>query len=328
MGILLISANPLFGEVIAEMLVETLSTELRVLPPAQAAAQIQRMQPEVLIVDEKTPEIQLEQILSSARSLPRVRILLLNAYSNDLVLLDSYRACMRKVEDLHNMIKSTQGIAENQNYRLIEETIARAGMFNFLGALYNRRPDCRLVRKLSVIPADDFMSLHEGQASPQVSQGLKEMSDFIRTESGLAEEELERRLAVDWTRLFRGVRPGYGPPPPYESVYLANDRGTVETLQAVVGKYHQAGAAIEAGSTNRPDYIGLELGFLGFLADQEAKARQAGEIERGENYARISQVFVADHLGKWAKRFCKVAIGHADTKFYRGLLLLTLGIFE
>ncbi|MEJ2709392.1 MAG: molecular chaperone TorD family protein [Anaerolineales bacterium] len=326
MGILLISANPLFGEVIAEMLPGTLDSELCAFTPDQVATQIEQMQPEVLIVDEKIPGIQLERILSRARALPRARVLLLNAYSNDFVVLDTYRASIQKVEDLHHMIKSNKWVSEDQDYQRIDQAKARAGMFNFLAALYNRRPDRGLVHKLSVIPVDDFVNLPDEQAPPEVSQGLREMSEFIRRASGLEEEEIERRLAVDWTRLFRGVRPGYGPPPPYESVYLSNNNDVVRTLQSVVSKYSQAGATIEQSSANRPDYIGLELGFMGFLADQKAKAWQAGEIERGKNFAEISQTFMADHLGRWVQRFCNVAIEHARTEFYRGLLLLTKGV--
>jgi TorA maturation chaperone TorD len=200
-------------------------------------------------------------------------------------------------------------------------------MYGFLAALYNQRPDVDLVRRLRTVGIESFvqMSQEEG-ASPDLIQGLSEMAQFIDATLDETEEDLEQTLGVDWTRLFRGVNPNYGATPPYEGVFEDNYRDPLEVLQKINAIYHENGVMIGEDSLNRPDYIGLELDFLRFLAEREAEAWEQGDEELALSYADKGRAFFHEHLGGWAWKFCDHALEHARTDFYQGFLRLTKGI--
>jgi TorA maturation chaperone TorD len=138
--------------------------------------------------------------------------------------------------------------------------------------------------------------------------------------AGQADEQVEQELAVDWTRLFRGLRPGYGPPPPYEGVYLGGDG--LQAIQAVARFYHSHGLGPADGAGNRPDYIGLELDFLRHACEQQAGALEKGETGEAEKWQEVEESFLEEHTGKWIGAYCERAIAEARTDFYRGTLRL------
>ena len=57
-------------------------------------------------------------------------------------------------------------------------------------------------------------------------------------------QELSERLGVEFTRLFRGVKEGYGPPPPYESVYMGEGRVIGEATLEVMRFYTECGLGL------------------------------------------------------------------------------------
>jgi TorA maturation chaperone TorD len=183
------------------------------------------------------------------------------------------------------------------------------------------------VRRLRTVGIDAFVRMTEEEdASPDLVQGLSEMAAFIDDTKDQSEEEVEQRLGVDWTRLFRGISPNYGPTPPYEGVYQGGQRDPVEVLRLINAIYHENGVTIGEESPNRPDYIGLELDFLRFLAEREAEAWEQEEEGLAQSYAEKGRAFFQEHLGAWAWKFCDHALEHARTDFYRGFLRLTKGV--
>lgn len=209
----------------------------------------------------------------------------------------------------------------------------KANAFHFLAELYNQRPDKKFVANLKTFGTERIQKMAEmAGVDESVAEGFSLISSYINSIQDRSIDGIEEDLAVDWTRLFRGVSPDYGPKPPFESVYLAagkEDQGQMtRILSSLMSEYGREKVIINKESANRPDYIGLELGFLGFLSEKEAEAWLQGEEGLAEEYdQRISQ-FVKTHLGKWIAAFCKEVEKYAETDFYMGVIKITQGMVD
>jgi TorA maturation chaperone TorD len=126
--------------------------------------------------------------------------------------------------------------------------------------------------------------------------------------------------------LFRGVSPNYGPPPPFEGLYVKGGNNSHEVLETVLRCYRENGFSPDPAFQNRPDYVGMELDFLGLLSEREAEALENGDRSGSSEYLKTIRLFLLEHLGKWCGEFCDRAMVHAKTGFYRGALQLTKGI--
>jgi len=202
-----------------------------------------------------------------------------------------------------------------------EESLAQT--FSLLATLLNQIPDVALVEKLRIAGGDCLKLTGENLEAPVgIEQGLQKMSDFIEATADLPGEEVQEQLAIDWTRLFRGVSPTYGPQPPYEGLFRPDLGDHIVVMQAVNRIYREIGVATSDENSNRPDYLGTELGFLSFLIQQMAKAGRAGESSDARHYAGVAEKFMKEHLSKWVAAFISEAYPHANTDFYKGVLLL------
>ena len=204
---------------------------------------------------------------------------------------------------------------------------SRAGMYGFLATIYNQQADSQMVRNLR---KGEILTLLTSGCSdnfiPDIRHGLNEMAEFIQLSAVKPGKKVELLLAVDLTRLFRGVNPEYGPQPPYEGLYLNEGRDDQEVMQDVYRQYKNEGVTVGAASQNRPDYIGIELDFMRHLSELEASAMDAGDKDRASEYSKTADAFLAEHLGQWCGKFCDLAIPYAKIGFYRGALQLTKGI--
>jgi putative dimethyl sulfoxide reductase chaperone len=217
------------------------------------------------------------------------------------------------------------GQPDQQNEFSAAATV-RASMFDFLATLLNQRPDLELVRKLRSSSLEVLISQAEvSEPGSQVVLGLREMARFIESTSRDPETEVETALGVDWTRLFRGVTPRYGPPPPYESIYADTGETDLGTIKSLIEFYWTSGAQLENTAGNRPDYLGLELSFLCFLAEEEAKAWESGNEELARSYQEKASSFFEQHPAAWANKFLIEALNYAKTGFYKGYLYLCQG---
>lgn len=212
---------------------------------------------------------------------------------------------------------------------LAESAQTRAGMYSFLANLFNQRPDLELVRRLREMGPEGFsIGASQAEISSEVEEGLQEMASFIDDTQGQPEEQVEQDLAVDWTRLFRGVSPSYGPPPPYEGVYIEGAGSPSDILQAIMQVYHKFSVDVDEKAANRPDYIGIELDFLRYLNESEAGAWQEGDEEKALDFQGAQKDFLSRHLGRWAEKFCDRAMEEAKTGFYRGFIRLTRAVLK
>lgn len=203
----------------------------------------------------------------------------------------------------------------------------RANMYSFLATLLNRRPDSALVFSLKTAGGDFISSLAE-QASLTglAAEGFRDIAKYVDENKGQPEKEIEQELAVDWTRLFRGLSPAYSPMPPYEAAFTETPGNELVLIQRVNNFYRAHGLLVDDGTNERPDYIGLELSFLEYLADAEAEAWEAGNADLAKSYQNTARVFLKEHLSTWADKFLEPAMGFAKTSFYYGFLKLCRGV--
>ena len=131
-------------------------------------------------------------------------------------------------------------------------------------------------------------------------------------------------LAQEFTRLFRGVRPGYGPKPPYESLYRGEKTVMGDIAGEVKTRYKEAGLSVEARFKGEPpDHISFELFFLSHLHLIEDELRKEKKSQDAEGIAAQRRSFVEEHASRWVPAFCDAIIEAADTKFYKGIASLT-----
>ncbi|OGO14965.1 MAG: hypothetical protein A2Z14_05510 [Chloroflexi bacterium RBG_16_48_8] len=331
--ILIVSSNVLFAEVITQSLFSHSSLKLISVYPEAASGEIETIPPDVIIVDEAVGSEELGRILIAARNLPCAQLLLMNLKGNDFVVLDSRQAIIRHTTDLLDTINKDEMMKPKKRsnpevpFTAIEDAQARAGMYGFLATFYNQRPDKELVQRLRTVGIDSFVRMTEEEdASPDLVQGLSEMGQYIEATMDQEVGEVEQALGVDWTKLFRGISPGYGPTPPYEGIYQGGRQDQIEVLKQINRIYHENGVEIVEDSLNRPDYIGLELDFLRFLAEREVEAWEQEDEELALSNAEKARGFFQEHVGEWVSRFCDHALEHARTDFYRGFLRLTKGV--
>jgi len=106
MLILIVSANPLFKEVINEVLTD-LQSEVMELNVEEALNRICEIRPDVMIVDQTIEQPFFEGVLAEARNLQKTRIVVLDPIQNEFIQLDSRRSTMSKVEDLMEAISNS-----------------------------------------------------------------------------------------------------------------------------------------------------------------------------------------------------------------------------
>ena len=202
-----------------------------------------------------------------------------------------------------------------------------AKIFLFFANMMNHLPDGALIEELKEIHKAGFPdNLFQIGLSKSIRQGINEINHYLSKMSETSDKDIELQLAVDWTRLFRGVSKGYGPPPPYEGVYRSQDNIGVETIQVINNYYRKHDVGLENNIQNRPDYLGFEFDFVRHLFEAEAEAWDDGDQKSAVNFHMEGMRFLANHIEPWVPQFTKEALPYANTEFYKGFLRIMQGV--
>jgi TorA maturation chaperone TorD len=161
----------------------------------------------------------------------------------------------------------------------------------------------------------------------EIREGLSFISTFISSFKNHSREEILKRIAIDRTRLFRGVSEEHSPPPPYESFYR-EQRLSGQTSADVYRFYCRLGVTLPEGWTESPDYLGVEIDFMRLLCQGEEEAWLNHQPEKALKLLRASGDFLRDHLLNWAPSFFEKMVEMAGLDFYRGLARLTNGFLK
>jgi DMSO reductase family type II enzyme chaperone len=131
-------------------------------------------------------------------------------------------------------------------------------------------------------------------------------------------EQALHTLEIEYNRLFVG--PGRPQAPPYESFYR-DKWGLVmgPAARDVERRYAEAGLAMAPDHHDLPDHVATELGFMAYLAMQEAEARD----EERQIWLRRERLFLRDHLSVWLPLLCRRVKEASRHPFYTALAELT-----
>jgi TorA maturation chaperone TorD len=215
------------------------------------------------------------------------------------------------------------------NMRQLAE--ARSHVYQLLASVYNLLPNNDFVKMVVHQDVSALISSATGHCpasnlqQEELEQGIKVLELFQKHVGKVNRDELITRLGVDRTRLFRGLKRGYGPPPPYECVYLGGHTVMGEAAMQVKEMYSDSGYNTKLKGNEPPDYVGIELDFLRFLCDKEAEAWQADDQSKASDYRKKEYEFLRNHVVEWVPRFCKEVLTHARENFYQGIARLTEG---
>ncbi len=184
----------------------------------------------------------------------------------------------------------------------------------------------------------EFLLTHpDGSFVSRLRRGLSEGRDdpalepFAAQWSGVCEALPEpddaagiEALAVEHTRLFGGISPAYGPPPPYETVQRgAGVAEPAELAVAVANCYADAGLD-PVDEAVPADHLGIELKFIALLCHREMEAWQRGRHADAARALGLQREFLDSHLLGWAPRYWRFVQAHARHDFFRSVAALSL----
>lgn len=206
-----------------------------------------------------------------------------------------------------------------------EIALKRSTIYAFLSSFYNAVPREEFVAKMLSESFQKELGELAKLADGELREGAELLEQFLRLNRERELEKLTEELAVEFTRLFRGIKKGYSPPPPYESVYLGEGRVMGVATQKVMNHYLKAGFALNEEYGGPPDYIGTELKFLALASYREAESWKKGDKREALRLLKVQKTFLEEHVLAWVPKFCDVMLKEADTDFYRGVAKLTRG---
>ncbi len=203
---------------------------------------------------------------------------------------------------------------------------ARAAFYSFLSVHFTTLPDPAFVERMRNGDVTLMLEalVNDEAAEADIVTGASLMRDYLNQTRGVETAELSQALGVDRTRLYRGVSPTYGPPPPYEMVWSKMWQD-ISLLQTLARTYREMGLAPSPDAAERLDYIGVELDFMRELALREAAAWESDTPATAAKLLEAQHAFMTEHLGGWPSAFVEKALEWAKTDFYKGHLLMLRG---
>lgn len=222
-----------------------------------------------------------------------------------------------------------------ENIRLSEEEILlfskrageRSSIYMLLSNFYMQRPDEGFLRK---IKSDEFArAIRDALSgdSSEMAHALEILDLFINSVRDIPESDVVENMAVNFTKLFRGIKKGYGPPPPYESVWRREGRVMGEYTQKVLRMYSEADLGMDI-SDELPDYIGIELKFMSLLSWREKDAWNGSDINELKRVISLQSRFLNEHIMRWVPQFLNIMQKETDSAFYKAVAILTKGFLD
>ena len=196
----------------------------------------------------------------------------------------------------------------------------RAAAYRLLGWFLLERPDEGFIRGMLTGSVDSWLSATDPSLA-SMREGILGMRDYLATRQADEPEKLCLELAVQWTRFFRGVAPGYGPRPPYEAIYRGKEGETHAELLLDLGTlYGVAGVAISADRSERPDHLGLELDLMGLFCSEESGCWSRSDGKEAARWRELQRRLLQEHLFQWVPAYCGVILREPNVPFYHGVM--------
>lgn len=187
---------------------------------------------------------------------------------------------------------------------------SRRDMYRVLGRLFEEEVTSDFL--------DDLKALKfpEASESADFNTAASRFNAFV---AELSSEALDD-LAADYARTFLGAGVADEPTAfPFESVYTSREhlimQDAYEAVLEILRKHDMAPAKPDLYA----DHIGVELEFMGFLANKAAEAVKADDVATAEALLDETQSFLATHLHNWSDRFFDDLRKVGRTDFYKAL---------
>lgn len=189
-----------------------------------------------------------------------------------------------------------------------------AAVSSLLAEFYLRNPDARFAEALGQLIPQGFTD----------NQQIQQAVASIRTEAERArtDEQALLDLKRDWTKLFRGISPDYGPTAPYAFLFLKGK--TMEMMGDLAALYIDGGYDGYQQIHDRIDYIGT---CFRYLATVDLQIVHSIEHKEAVEYSRLClcrKVFLENYLMPWIFEFIARASAYVQTKFYESVLDMTV----
>lgn len=201
---------------------------------------------------------------------------------------------------------------------------ARVFSYDLLRQFFIQEPEQRL---MATIKDEDILSgFPFNEENLLIQEGISLANQFLE-QSDIPFEELLDALRLDYTRLFIG--PDKLPTPPWESVYMSQDRLLFQKQTMQVRRAYRKFGYIPSNHPHEADdHLGLELDFMFRLASRTKEDIDQEKFDSALNLLKDQSSFLDDHLLKWAPRFAEDVLDAADTPFCQGMAKILQGYLE
>lgn len=160
---------------------------------------------------------------------------------------------------------------------------------------------------------------------PEIVGGARLMRSFIVDMAEASPAGVAELMVTDWRRLYRDGVPGRDPCLPNELEWRTGPLRAADLLKDLDAEYAATDLALSRDSTERQDYLGVELEYLQRLVGREARAWEDGDGPAARRWLAAEESFLRKHLAAWVPAFLAQAANLAATDFYHGHLFMVSG---
>lgn len=188
-----------------------------------------------------------------------------------------------------------------------------AALCALLSEFFVHNPDDTLFRALAELSPEDF------DAFPAVERSLRVI--IQNAHKAIENEAALLDFKRDWTKLFRGISPDYGPTAPYAFLFLKCN--TTAMLSELAALYIDGGYDDYQNIRDRIDYIGTCFAYLKTVDLQRIHAVQEKNLREFMRLNLCREIFLRQFLLPWIHEFASRARKFVQTPFYSAVLNLT-----
>lgn len=208
-----------------------------------------------------------------------------------------------------------------------EMAYQRSKIYMLSSTFFLQRPDNEFLIK---IKSNKFLQV-VGSISENNKGEFREsfalIKEFLNKNENIPPDVLLNVLETDFTKLLRGIRKGYGPPPPYESVWRGEEHLWGKWTQKVLEFYLRTGIGMDL-EDEVPDHIGIELKFMSLLCYREKENWKRKDVKDAFEVLNKERDFLDEYILMWVPRYLERMFSEAETDFYKGIANFTKNFME
>lgn len=189
----------------------------------------------------------------------------------------------------------------------------RINIYELLGFLFYNKLSLKDLKSLKQTNfATLFTNINSNKEIPGIKELQKNFNDKDNFQSSIS------LLRQDYQSLFEG--PGNLLAPPWESVYLSDEKLMFEEQTLQVRQWYQNDNLQISNYGKEPeDHMGLELQYMAFLAKKSLQLLEDKKLLELNSHIAKQKEFLLKHPLRWVDRFAEKVQLNATTSFYRGL---------